>query len=132
VKEISRVLEERPVEAQEFGLDLIYRMQVAEDLDLEAVCEEYRRLDDVDEVSPNYLPFKYAVKRPSGSVLFAPPPDSMPSDVYMDWSDSIVKGPQCWSIPQTGDTLIRLAVLDMEKFDPNRPDMDLNYSHVPK
>jgi len=129
VKEISRVLEELPVEAQEFGLDLIYRMQVAEDLDLEAVCEEYRRLDDVDEVSPNYLPFKYTVKKPSGSgahlVLSR---GSIPDDPFYDWSDSIVKGPQCWSIPQTGDTLIRLAVLDIERFDPLRPDMDLNFS----
>ncbi len=129
VNDISRVFEELPAEAQEFGLDLIYVMKVAEELDLEEVCEEYRKLDDVDEVSPNYIPFKYAVKKTLGSsLLMSAPPDSVPSDVYKDWSDSIVKGPECWSIPETGDTLIRLAVLDMEAFDPNRPDMDLNYS----
>lgn len=127
--EISRVLEQLPPTAQEFGLDLIYVMKVPADLNLEAVSEEYRKIEDVKAVSPNYIPFNYAVQTPSSAGPYSMPSrDSIPDDPYYDWSDSIVRGPACWTIPETGDPLVRLAVLDNQAFDSLRPDMDGNFS----
>ncbi|KPK70592.1 hypothetical protein AMJ87_08640 [candidate division WOR_3 bacterium SM23_60] len=126
--EISPVFEELPPEAQEFDLDLIYVMKVPADLDLEAVSEVYRSIEDVKAVSPNYIPFSYAVHAPSSGIAPLVPRDSIPQDIYKDWSDSIVKGRECWTIPETGDSLVRLAVLDNEGFDTLRPDMAGNWS----
>jgi len=118
VNDISRVLDELVPKAEEFGLDLIFLMKVPVDLDLEAVSEEYRKLEDVKEVSPNYIPFKHDTDAP---------PRTIPNDPFYDWSDSIVKGPECWAIPETGDNSIILSILDIERLYETHADLDGNY-----
>ena len=118
VNDISRVLDELPPKAEDFGLDLIFLMKVPEELDLELVSEEYRKLEDVKEVSPNYIPFKHDTDAV---------PRTVPNDPFYDWSDSIVKGPECWAIPETGDNAIILSILDIERLYQTHADLDGNY-----
>ena len=118
VNDISRVLDELVPKAEEFGLDLIFLMKVPVDLDLESVSEEYRKLEDVKEVSPHYIPFKLDTDAV---------PRTIPDDPFYDWSDSIVKGPECWAIPETGVNSIILSVLDIERLYQTHADLDGNY-----
>ncbi|MGB3477661.1 MAG: S8 family serine peptidase [bacterium] len=118
VNDISRVLDELPHKAKDFGLDLIFLMKVPVDLDLELVSEEYRKLEDVKEVSPNYIPFKLDADAP---------PRTIPNDPLYDWSDSIVKGPECWAIPETGDNSIIISILDIERLYETHADLNGNY-----
>jgi hypothetical protein len=118
VNDISRVLDELPPKAEDFGLDLIFLMKVPVELNLESVSEAYRKLEDVKEVSPHYIPFKLDTDAP---------PRTIPDDPFYDWSDSIVKGPECWAIPQTGVSSIILSILDIERLYETHADLDGNY-----
>jgi len=118
VTAISPVLEAVPQGGEAFGLDLIFIMEVSDDTDIEALAEVYRTVSEVDEVSPNYIPFKHDARQPGRIV---------PDDPLYDWSDSIVKGPECWDIPETGDNSVILAVLDVERLYETHPDLDGNY-----
>jgi hypothetical protein len=120
---IDQVVKELLPRAEEFGLDLIFVITVSEDLDLEMVSAEYRLIADVKEVSPNYLPFKHVSKAPPSDA----PTRVVPNDPYYDWSDSIVKGPECWGIPQTGSNSITISVLDIERLYQTHQDLDGNY-----
>lgn len=118
VTAIRPVLETVPDGGEAFGLDLIFVMQVSEDVDIEALSEVYRTVPEVDEVSPNYIPFKHDARQPGRIV---------PDDPLYDWSDSIVKGPECWAIPETGNNSVIIAVLDVERLYETHPDLDGNY-----
>ncbi|UCC12293.1 MAG: S8 family serine peptidase, partial [candidate division WOR-3 bacterium] len=118
VTAIYPVLETVPEGGEEFGLDLIFVMEVGDDLDIEALSEAYRAAPEVDEVSPNYIPFKHDARAP-GRVI--------PDDPNYEWSDSIVKGPECWDIPETGSNSVVIAVLDIERLWEAHPDLDGNY-----
>jgi|GEM_PF-1710723 len=118
VAEISRVIEEDLPQGKEFGLDLIFLMKVPEELDLEIVSQEYRYVSGVKEVSPNYLPFKHETDNI---------PRTIPNDPYYDWSDSIVKAPECWAIPEYGSNSIIISILDIERLYETHPDLSGNY-----
>ncbi len=118
VTAIRPVLETVPEGGEQFGLDLIFIMEVSEDADIETLSEEYRNVPLVDEVSPNYIPFKHDARAPGRLI---------PDDPYYDWSDSIVKGPECWDIPETGDNSVIIAVLDIERLWEAHPDLNGNY-----
>ncbi|MBN2619868.1 S8 family serine peptidase, partial [candidate division WOR-3 bacterium] len=118
VFDISRVIKENLPQGEEFGLDLIFLMKVPEDMDLEAVSQEYRNVSGVKEVSPNYLPFLHEADNI---------PRTIPNDPYYDWSDSIVKGPECWAIPRYGSNTVRISILDIERLYETHADLSGNY-----